>query len=114
VKIIIIELPKVPKEDDSRPLWSWTSLLKVESEEDIKMLVKNKPELKPAGDVIIKMSASERERALYEAREKKRMDERVRLREAREDGIFLGEQNILNLLAAGTTPEEILKKYSKN
>jgi predicted transposase/invertase (TIGR01784 family) len=125
VKVVIIELPKVPKEDDGTRLWPWTSLLKAQTKEDVEMLVKEKPELTPAGDVIIHLSASERERALYEMREMRRMDDIAQMRWATEQGEkrgiklgekrgqLQGEQRILDLLAAGKEPEEILKAYGR-
>jgi predicted transposase/invertase (TIGR01784 family) len=104
VKIIIIELPKVPVEKDRNEVWRWLKFLKAETKEELEMLVKDEPELKEAADTIVRMGWSERHRRLAEARERYRRDMWAygdkELKEGLEKGIKIGEQNSAAALAA--------------
>jgi len=75
LKVIILELPKVPKEEDSA-VWPWLQFLKSKSLEDYKMLVKKHPELKQATVCAQKVSFRERLRITLFDLEMRRRDER--------------------------------------
>jgi predicted transposase/invertase (TIGR01784 family) len=44
-EIVIIELPKVPEEDDGTPLWAWLKYFKCKTMEELDMLAKEHPEV---------------------------------------------------------------------
>src|SRR5574344_890970 len=94
-----IELPKYkkknPKCDTKLEQWLWTLL--GESEEKIKMAEEKNPEIKKEVEIRNKLSLEEKERELYESREKELMDIRVTnnhaREEGREEGKAIGESN---------------------
>ena len=91
------------------------------------MLATKSPELKKAVGVLKELSADERTRMLAEDREKARRDMASRLDGAKREGIKIGEQigeqrgerrgkrigeqNIVELLKSGKSPEEIIREY---
>jgi len=75
LKIVILELPKVPEMEDS-PVWPWLQFLKSKSVEDYKMLVKKHPEMKQATICAQKYTLGERLRWTLFDLEMRRRDER--------------------------------------
>ncbi|MDR0635098.1 MAG: Rpn family recombination-promoting nuclease/putative transposase [Azoarcus sp.] len=69
-----LELPKVGKEDDRTELWAWLEFLKAKNREELEMLAKEHPAVQPAVRKLIRLSDNEKARAIYEAREKARLD----------------------------------------
>jgi predicted transposase/invertase (TIGR01784 family) len=74
LKIVIIELPKVPVQDDGSRLWNWMALMKSETLEEMEMLARKDPELREAVNDVRYLSFSERHRRLADARERYRRD----------------------------------------
>ena len=110
LKVIILELPKVPEMEDS-PVWPWLQFLKSKSVEDYKMLVKKHPELKEATICAQKVTLGERLRITLFDLEMRRRDERewknyVR-EEARKDANIYAQEKILNEL------EKIRKEFEE-
>jgi predicted transposase/invertase (TIGR01784 family) len=62
--------------------------LDARSKEDLDMIAERSPEVKKAVVRLIELSADEKARALYEAREKERRDNRARERGARHAGMM--------------------------
>ena len=73
-EIDTLDLGKLPPDDDSTDLWYWMKFIKSDNEEDMDMLATRSPQMKKAVGVLKELSADERTRMLYEAREKARMD----------------------------------------
>ena len=73
-EINTLDLGKLPPDDDSTDLWYWLKFIKSDSEEEMDMLATRSPQMKKAVGVLKELSADERTRLLYEAREKARMD----------------------------------------
>jgi len=71
LKVIILELPKVPDEEDSR-VWPWLQFLKSKSEEDYRMLVKKHPEMEQAANCVQKFLLSDRIRTTILLRDMRR------------------------------------------
>jgi len=75
LKVVILELPKVPEAEDS-PVWPWLQFLKSKSVEEYKMLAKKYPELKQATICAQKVTLRERLRWTLFDLEMRRRDER--------------------------------------
>jgi predicted transposase/invertase (TIGR01784 family) len=86
MEIHTLELGKLPEDvgadDKESELLDWLRLIRSESEEEIEMLAKKTEELKTTVSRLKQLSADERTRMLYEARQLYLMDEAVRLKTA--------------------------------
>ena len=82
LEINTLELPKLPGDSDGTPLWNWLKFLDARTEEELNMIAEKSPQVKQAVVRLIELSADEKARALYEAREKERRDNRARERGA--------------------------------
>jgi predicted transposase/invertase (TIGR01784 family) len=111
VEINTLELAKLPQEADQTELWNWMRFIGTDNEEELTMLAAKSPELKKAVGVLKELSADEQMRMLAESREKARRDEASRVNWAREEGIQIGEERIIDLLRSGKSSEEIIREY---
>jgi predicted transposase/invertase (TIGR01784 family) len=85
-EVVILELPKVPEEDDGSDLWPYLQYFKCRTEEEISMLVKKHPELKRVVQQYRRMSPLRHiQAALFEYEDAQRI-RRGRDRQAREAG----------------------------
>jgi len=119
--IYALELPKLPKASDGTKLWEWLSFLGAKNEEEVKMASEANPEIKKAAIKLGQLSADERARMLYEAREKELRDirahERLVIKEAtekvREEAREEARANMLsvakNLLSIGMPIETVIQ-----
>jgi len=100
----VLELSKLPTNEEDTDLWYWMKFIKSDDKEVLNMIAERSPQMKKAVGVLKELSADERTRMLYEAREMARMDGEARVR----DGIIGVAKNFLNLglpteqIAAGT------------
>ncbi|MCL2254823.1 MAG: Rpn family recombination-promoting nuclease/putative transposase [Lachnospiraceae bacterium] len=85
VEINTLELCKIPDESDSR-LFYWLKFIKSEGEVEMEALANKDPLMRKAVARLMELSADEKTRLLYEAREKERMDYEDRIDEARSEG----------------------------
>jgi predicted transposase/invertase (TIGR01784 family) len=84
LEIHTLELPKLPPEaDDEDLLLSWLRLFKAQRLEEYDMLATKDPTLKKTVDILKRLSADDKTRLIYEAREKARRDEIAKMRGAR-------------------------------
>ena len=74
IEIHTLELPKLPSNEDGTPLWVWMKFLDARTEEDLEMIAQKNPQVQRAVIRLKELSADERTRMLYEAREKERRD----------------------------------------
>jgi len=107
LKLVILELPKLPEEEDSA-LWPWLKLFKCKEKEEYEMLAKKHPELKKAVYYTKRMSLFERWRDMQFHRNLWKVDERMRLEQARLDGIDEGKLEVARKMRdLGDSPEKI-------
>ncbi len=104
-----LELSKLPDDFDGTALCDWLKFLAAEKEVDFDMVAERNPEIKKAVVRIKELSADERARMLYEARELEQMDNRIRLRDARREGIMEGTIQIAKkFILRGRPIDEII------
>jgi predicted transposase/invertase (TIGR01784 family) len=80
----------VGMDDKENELLNWLRLIRSEEKEEIEMLATKTPAMKKAVSRLKVLSADERTRMLYEARELYVMDEMARLEGARDEGLKEG------------------------
>jgi predicted transposase/invertase (TIGR01784 family) len=94
-EIHTLEIPKLPNNEDGTPLWVWMKFLDARTEEDLNMIAEKSPQVKKAVVRLMELSADERTRMLYEAREKERLDNYAKMEwkqdEVRAEGKAEGE-----------------------
>ncbi|GHT95158.1 hypothetical protein FACS1894141_3230 [Spirochaetia bacterium] len=91
IKVIILELPKVPREDDGTAVWPWMQFFKCRTVKEVDMLATKHPEVSGPVVEIKRLSWSERRRMIADAREKLRRDNAAIKQDAWEDGMAEGE-----------------------
>ncbi|GHV33370.1 hypothetical protein FACS1894187_01450 [Synergistales bacterium] len=95
MEVHTLEMKKLPEttSDDSKEneLLNWLRLIRSDREEEIELLAAKTPEMKMAVSRLKQLSADERTRMLYEARELYLMDEKARIDGAEAKGIAKGK-----------------------
>jgi predicted transposase/invertase (TIGR01784 family) len=86
IKVIILELPKVPEEKDGHAVWPWLKFMTGETAEEQEVLAKRYPEVEMAVRAIKRISGSEVRRMLREAEGLRQTDLRMLKLAAWEDG----------------------------
>jgi hypothetical protein len=86
LEVNILELPKLPPEEDGTALWDWLGFLKARKEEELMRLAEKSPQLKKAVTRLVELSADEQTRLLAESREKLQRDIVAREHAAEEKG----------------------------
>ena len=86
LKYIILELPKLPEEEDGRQAWSWLKFIKSESKEDLMEVMEKNPQLRKPVGTYLKMTEEERQREIEFKQEIFRMDQQSRIDGAYRDG----------------------------
>jgi predicted transposase/invertase (TIGR01784 family) len=86
IKVIILELPKVPEERDGQAVWPWLKFLKGRTAEEQEALAKIYPEVGMAVRAINRISGSEVRRLIREAEGLRQTDLRMLKLAAWEDG----------------------------
>ena len=74
VEIHTLELNKLPSKDDGTTLYNWVKFIAAKSYDDLDKLAERNKEIKMAVVKYKELTADERTRMIYEAREKMRMD----------------------------------------
>jgi len=82
-EIFTLELPKLPANTDGTKLWEWLQFLRSKQKEEFDMIAAVNPEIRKAVDFLYEISADEKLRAEYNARQKAWMD-----RQSQFDGYF--------------------------
>jgi predicted transposase/invertase (TIGR01784 family) len=114
LSVHIIELPKLPPEDNGSELWWWMKFLTVKTKEELTMIAEKSPVLERAAARLIEVSEDASTRHRLESYRLFEMDHRVMINEARDEGIAQGiAQGILQtagtMKAAGFSVEDIIK-----
>ena len=117
----ILELPKLPPEQqDETDLMQWMRFLGGKNREDLKRMAEKNSNLQEAYDELDRLSADERKRLEYEARQKAIRDKNMLFK----TGVERGRKDIiLSMLESGMSIEQIaeitkepaenIKKYSE-
>ena len=117
----ILELPKLPPEQQNETdLMQWMRFLGGKNREDLKRMAEKNSNLREAYDELDRLSADERKRLEYEARQKAIRDKNILFK----TGVERGRKDIiLSMLKSGMTIEQIaeitkepvenIKKYLK-
>ena len=115
----ILELPKLPPEQqDETDLLQWMRFLGGKNREDLKRMAEKNSNLQEAYDELDRLSADERKRLEYEARQKAIRDKNMLFKtgvergrkEGIEQGIERGRKDIiLSMLKSGMSIEQIAK-----
>ena len=90
LEVNVLELPKLPEQQDNSELWEWLQFLNSESEEELTMLARKNKEINKAVGILRELSADEKTRRVVELEEKARRDERARLNGAKTEGLEEG------------------------
>ena len=86
LKVVILELPKLPRKEDSAAVWPWLRFFTCERKEEFEMLAKKHPELEEAVYCAKKMSLMEKWRDIRFHENLRKVDERMLLKQAQIDG----------------------------
>lgn len=109
----IIELPKLPIVDDNTVLYNWAKFFKSEKRVDFMNLAKKDACIKEAYSTLEKISSDEVMRMAYTSYQKKVMDEKTRLAEAKDEGIQKGKSEIakdlVDMVLSGASLDDLLK-----
>ena len=93
LEIYVVELKKLPPEQKEEPLIiKWMRFLSAESREDFEKMAGEDTYINEAYEVLQKLSADERKRLEYEARQKAILDYNSQMSSAKEEGIQIGEK----------------------
>jgi len=93
LKVIIIELPKLPKWEDSK-VWHWLKFLKAKKKEEFDMLAKKYPDLEKPIFYPKNMSLLEIWRDIRFHKNLQKVDERMLLQQWKEDGLAEGKAEV--------------------
>ena len=92
MEIYVLELKKLPPEQKKEPLIvKWMRFLSAEKKEDFEKMAEEDTYINEAYEVLQKLSADERKRLEYEARQKAILDYNSQMSSSREEGIRIGE-----------------------
>ncbi|MDR0877370.1 MAG: Rpn family recombination-promoting nuclease/putative transposase [Treponema sp.] len=85
LKVIILELPKLPREDEQDPVWAWMRFFKCKTEGEYDMLARKHPEVGKAVTVLKTLSWSERRRDIAYHKWLRKIDDETEKEELREE-----------------------------
>ena len=119
LEMYILELPKLPPEQQNETdLMQWMRFLGGKNREDLKRMAEKNSNLQEAYDELDRLSADERKRLEYEARQKAIRDKNILFKtgveRGRKEGIERGREEgrkdvILSMINAGMTIEQIVE-----
>ena len=95
MEIYVLELKKLPPEQKKEPLIvKWMRFLSAEKKEDFEKMAEEDTYINEAYEVLQKLSADERKRLEYEARQKAILDYNSQMSSSREEGLRIGEARL--------------------
>ena len=110
----LIELPKLPKNEDGTDLYDWIKFLKAEKKEEFEMAAKNNEYIKEAYDQLEIISQDEEKRMEYNARQKAIWDYNTLMEENYIRGRAERENEIIHKLRALGISESQIMEALKN
>jgi predicted transposase/invertase (TIGR01784 family) len=87
---VILELSKLPEEDDGHPVWPYLRFFKCRTKEEFEMLKQQHPEMQGPVEAYERLSLRKRWRMIADLQEKQRRDARAALDYARDEGLAEG------------------------
>ena len=113
-EIFTLELPKLPADSDGSKLWDWLQFLRAKQKGEFEMIAATNSEVREAVDILYEISADEKVRAEYNARQKAWMDRQSQFDGYYKKGITEGEtkgivKTARNLKALGASADLIIK-----
>ena len=90
MKMVVIELPKLPEKNDHNDLWAWLKFLNSKSQEDFKSVSNENEKIAKAVNTLRNISMSDEARTAYRAEQKSKMDNMAREKYMLEEGIKKG------------------------
>jgi predicted transposase/invertase (TIGR01784 family) len=96
---VILELSKLPDEDDGRAIWPYLKFFKCRREEEFEMLTKRHPEMKPQVEEYRRLTWNQQRRLLADYWEKQHRDAQATLDYALEEGLEKGREESRQALA---------------
>jgi len=106
IEIHTLELPKLPEKSDGTNLWNWMKFIAADSEEELKVLAQNAPQMNTPIEKLLELNQDSEARILFEAREKQRRDNMARERHAKIEGKKEGIIEMTKKLKAKNMPIE--------
>lgn len=106
VEVHTLELCKIQAAADDSRLCYWMEFIKAEGEIELEAVAQRDPLIKKAVARLMELSADEKTRFLYEAREKERMDMESREEDARAEGVMSVAKN---MITDGEPVEKIMR-----
>jgi len=119
-EIFTLELPKLPVDSDGSKLWDWLQFLRSKQKGEFEMIAAVNSEVREAVDILYEISADEKVRAEYNARQKAWMDRQSQFDGYYKKGMEKGEakgrvegiaKTARNALAEGL-PIDIIRKIT--
>jgi predicted transposase/invertase (TIGR01784 family) len=119
LEVHVLELPKLPAEDDGSDMWAWMKFIDVEDRKELDMIAEKDPEIGKAAARLLEISqdAETRLRMEFERRWEadQRVERRAAVREGREEGMEVGMEMgvekeramIIELIEKGLSLEDI-------
>jgi predicted transposase/invertase (TIGR01784 family) len=115
LKLVILELPKAPEEED-HPVWPWMQLFKCNEAEEYEMLAKKHPEVREAVSTLKKLSWIEERRMIKRQLALWKADERIMKEQSRKEGVAeglaKGRVEIARKMKSDGFSNEQIAKYS--
>jgi predicted transposase/invertase (TIGR01784 family) len=74
LEVDVLELPKLPQDEDGSLLWDWMKFLSASEKEELEMLAEKNPQVKKAVVKFMALTEDDRARMLADSREKLRRD----------------------------------------
>ena len=111
-EIDVLELPKLPIEDDGSNLWKWLMFLKSGREDEMEDLAKDSIAMKEVMVSLRKMSADETERRYAEQREKDEWDRIAQIEYGRMEGETRAKQEVAKNMKSLDISVEIISQVT--
>ena len=112
LEIHIVELPKLPTNDDGTDLYDWIKFIKAENKGEFEMLAQQSKYLKRAYEALEEISADEQKRLEYTARQKALYDYNTLMEESFERGVEQTKREmIIKFYKKGESPEQLADDF---
>jgi predicted transposase/invertase (TIGR01784 family) len=113
-EIFTLELPKLPADRDGSKIWDWLQFLRSKQKGEFDMIASANPEIRKAVDILYEISADDKVRAEYNARQRAWMDRQSQFdgyyKKGRTEGRAEGKaETARNLKALGVSSDLIIK-----
>ena len=112
LEIHIVELPKLPTNDDGTDLYDWIKFIKAENKGEFEMLAQQSQYLQRAYETLEEISADQEKRIAYTARQKALYDYNTLMEESFERGVEQTKREmIIKFYKKGESPEQLADDF---